>query len=179
MKVLPKFPSKIDEFSLSDYFGKGMATEFINSIITIGNGSVVESLVIDRLIRKKYDLWKNPEKGGFFDCTINDSLVEIRRVNINTKKSKKTGKKTTRFYLYMGNTSRGTNTYTSRAEKVSKMISGGYILTRIINNGNKLLMYWFPTLSLINEYKDDCYSSAGINITRLNESFKLNIPLIG
>lgn len=167
-KVLPDKPALIDDFRLREYFDTGKSYNVLTELLNDGDGCAVELLVTDRLIRKKYNCVSNPKRSDFYDCVIDGKFVEIRR-------DKPHGGC---VYLYMGTTS-GKKEYDKRKEKILKLMNGGYILTRVLNKGSRLLMYYFPTLELIKMFGDDCFSSTGININRVNEAFNLNIPLVG
>jgi len=167
-KTLPNVPVKIDDYRLKEYYGHGKATEFLCNLIECSNGLVIQKLVTDRLLRKGYSVVLNDDTQDYYDCTIGKQLVEIRR----------TTKKQGGLYLYMGNTSRSTNTEASRQEKVMKMINGGYLLTRVMNNTGRLLMYWLPTMELVKAFDERCFGCTGINIVDLNERFNLDIPLV-
>jgi len=154
-------------FDVNSYFGGGRNLAMVYDEFRSGNGKMIQRVAIDVLTKKGFNIRPHASETDFYDCVIDERLIEIRRTSHRLGNG---------YALYMGNTSQSKNTTETRKEKVQKLKKGGYILVRITNKGKTLKLYWFPTKSLLKEFGDVCYTANGINIKWLSAVFDLDIP---
>jgi len=133
----------------------------------LANGEMVENFTKDYLKKMFKNVIFNDDRGDFYDCDVDGIHVEIRRFT----------KSDNNYKLRMGNSGNVNNSTKTRKYKVHSLLRGAYIGVRFINKGKTMLFYWIPTISMLKEFKERCYTSSGISIKQINEKLGLSIPL--